>query len=99
MRVFVVVCILVSLSGVAHAETFHGFACTRDCSGHKAGYGWAQSKGIEARAGCTGNSRSFREGCLAYVEELEQSAEGEEASHAASESVAAPEERDAAARQ
>src|SRR3989344_1716191 len=26
-------------------ETFHGYDCTDDCSGHEAGYNWAEDKG------------------------------------------------------
>ncbi len=48
---------------------FMGYACTDDCSGHSAGYRWAQKKGIDDDDDCTGNSNSFIEGCLAYVEE------------------------------
>ncbi len=49
--------------------TFHGYTCTTDCSGHAAGYRWAQRNDIYDEDGCTGRSRSFIEGCLAYVEE------------------------------
>lgn len=51
--------------------TFMGYTCTKDCSGHRAGYRWAERKGIDDADDCTGNSRSFIEGCKAYVEENE----------------------------
>jgi hypothetical protein len=49
--------------------TWHGYNCTEDCSGHEAGYDWAERKGIDDVADCGGNSQSFIEGCEAYVEE------------------------------
>lgn len=49
--------------------SFRGYPCTVDCSGHAAGYKWAQKKAIDDEGDCTGNSQSFIEGCLAYVEE------------------------------
>lgn len=53
----------------ASAESFKGYPCTQDCSGHEAGYAWAQRKGISDAADCRGNSNSFIEGCLAAVAE------------------------------
>lgn len=49
--------------------TFHGYECTDDCSGHEAGYEWAEDNDIADEADCDGNSNSFNEGCQAYVEE------------------------------
>ena len=49
--------------------TFHGYACTIDCSGHEAGYKWAEEHGITDPDDCSGNSQSFIEGCKAYAEE------------------------------
>lgn len=43
--------------------------CTGDCSGHNAGYDWAESKGISDPSECGGNSTSFIEGCEAYANE------------------------------
>ena len=51
--------------------TFRGYPCTADCSGHEAGYEWAEAHGIDDESDCTGNSQSFIEGCVAYVEEQE----------------------------
>jgi|GEM_PF-4218481 hypothetical protein len=48
---------------------FHGYPCTVDCSGHKAGYDWAKRKGITDPSQCTGKSRSFIEGCWAAASE------------------------------
>lgn len=47
----------------ARGLSFHGIPCTKDCSGHRAGYAWAQRKGIDDPASCSGRSRSFVEGC------------------------------------
>lgn len=48
---------------------FEGHGCTEDCSGHEAGYAWAEKRGIEDPDNCGGNSWSFEEGCRAYAEE------------------------------
>ncbi len=50
-------------------QYFKGYECTEDCSGHEAGYSWAEESGIGSEEECTGNSQSFIEGCYAYVEE------------------------------
>jgi hypothetical protein len=54
----------------SNAPTFHGFHCTVDCSGHEAGYEWAERHDIDDEADCGGNSQSFIEGCIAYAREL-----------------------------
>lgn len=48
---------------------FHGSPCTSDCSGHEAGYNWAQDHDITDPDDCGGNSDSFIEGCRSYAEE------------------------------
>lgn len=55
----------------AQERTFGGYDCTDDCSGHAAGYRWAEGKSItdESRCPLTGNRQSFYEGCQAYVED------------------------------
>jgi hypothetical protein len=50
-------------------DSFMGYECTDDCSGHQAGYNWALESGVYSKDDCTGNSQSFIEGCYAYVEE------------------------------
>jgi len=55
------------------AEDFHGYDCTQDCSGHQAGYDWAERKGVDDASDCGGNSQSFIEGCEAYANEQGQS--------------------------
>jgi hypothetical protein len=57
--------------GQANQEppTFMGAPCTDDCSGHEAGYQWAEENGIDDPDDCSGNSDSFVEGCETYAEE------------------------------
>lgn len=50
-------------------QTFNGYLCTVDCSGHEAGYEWAEEHGITDSDDCGGNSQSFIEGCQSYAEE------------------------------
>lgn len=50
-------------------QTFKGDDCIGDCSGHEAGYNWAEEKGIDDPSDCGGNSSSFIEGCESYAEE------------------------------
>ena len=50
-------------------KTFGGYKCTEDCSGHEAGYEWAEDKGIEDADDCGGKSQSFIEGCRTYANE------------------------------
>ena len=50
------------------AHMFHGYACTIDCSGHKAGYNWAKEQGLTEPARCPiapRNLMSLTEGCWA----------------------------------
>lgn len=42
--------------------------CNGDCSGHQAGYEWAEENSISSESDCVGNSDSFNEGCVNYVE-------------------------------
>lgn len=69
------VCLILSSSAFAQSSDekpdFKGVACTKDCSGHRAGYDWAQTKGITEKIGCRGRSKSFVEGCLIYVTEMQ----------------------------
>ena len=53
----------------ASAQTFGGNDCTDDCSGHKAGYEWAQENNLTNESDCSGNSSSFEEGCRTFVED------------------------------
>lgn len=51
------------------ASKFKGARCTDDCSGHKAGYEWAESNGIQDAYDCKNQSLSFKAGCEIYVDE------------------------------
>lgn len=51
------------------ARDFHGYRCTDDCSGHEAGYQWAEEHDIHDPDDCGGKSESFIEGCRAWAEE------------------------------
>lgn len=52
----------------ADGPQFHGYPCTQDCSGHRAGFDWASRKKVTRPADCEGDSQSFIEGCLAFVD-------------------------------
>lgn len=43
--------------------------CTDDCSGHDAGYAWAEHHVISSPEDCGGNSQSFIDGCEDYARE------------------------------
>jgi hypothetical protein len=51
-KILVAAMILASIATVAVARTFGGYECTIDCSGHKAGYEWAEDKGITNKSQC-----------------------------------------------
>ena len=55
---------------------FHGYKCTVDCSGHQAGYDWAEAHDITDPNECGGNSQSFIEGCKAWAEEQDDDSDG-----------------------
>lgn len=67
--IFALFALFLTAAPLAQAADFHGYPCTQDCAGHKAGYTWAQDKGVDDAAACGGNSQSFTEGCHAYVSE------------------------------
>lgn len=68
--VIVVVC-----SYSAQAPTFGGYACADNCSGHAAGYRWAEQYRITDMDECRGRSQFFYEGCLVYAEDPHRGAE------------------------
>lgn len=49
--------------------TFGDNQCIDDCSGHEAGYDWAEERGITDADDCGGKSQSFIEGCETYADE------------------------------
>jgi hypothetical protein len=74
LKMLVGLALLIAINPAA-ARTFGGYECTLDCSGHKAGYEWAEARDIGDEASCEAilrrwpNRNSFYEGCLAYVED------------------------------
>lgn len=58
-----------TLTTPVSSDDFHGYPCTEDCSGHEAGYDWAQDNDIHDESDCSGSSQSFIEGCEAYTQE------------------------------
>ncbi|MBZ9919085.1 hypothetical protein LB517_10870 [Mesorhizobium sp. BR1-1-12] len=56
-------------------QTFGGNDCTEDCSGHKAGYDWAERNQIADESACSSNSQSFNEGCQTFVEDPSRGSE------------------------
>ncbi len=60
--VIVVVC-----SYSAQAPTFGGYACADNCSGHAAGYRWAEQYRITDMDECRGRSQFFYEGVLSTL--------------------------------
>lgn len=69
----VIVSMLAALTNASHAQTYKGYDCTIDCSGHEAGYEWAEENDIEDEYDCSTPSNSFNEGCISYVEEEQES--------------------------
>jgi len=53
----------------AFAQYSGRYGCTDDCSGHEAGYAWAEKRGIDDPDDCRGRSQSFIEGCRDYAEQ------------------------------
>ena len=80
MRAYIMIVALPALAMFALAykartPTYAGFNCTVDCLGHEAGYRWAEQNSIDDEDYCPdGDSESFHEGCIAYVEGEPQAA-------------------------
>ncbi len=49
--------------------------CIDDCSGHEAGFQWAQDQDVTDSSECGGKSNSFIEGCEAFAQQREAAAE------------------------
>jgi hypothetical protein len=62
---------LVLTSG-ASAQYSGQYGYTQDCSGHNAGYAWAEQNDIVDPDDCGGDSQSFIEGCQDYAESRQQ---------------------------
>jgi|TARA_R110002074_G_scaffold288072_2_gene459764 hypothetical protein len=49
--------------------SFKGYACTKDCSGHQAGYEWARANNVTDTSGCPIDApNSFTEGCYSFAQ-------------------------------
>jgi hypothetical protein len=59
----------------SEVATFGGNDCTEDCSGHVAGYRWAEENSVTSASDCNGNSQSFNEGCETYVDDPSRGAD------------------------
>jgi len=57
------------------APDFDG--CTDDCSGHQAGFDWAQENDLTDESECGGNSQSFIDGCEQFVQARQAEADAE----------------------
>jgi len=57
------------LYSVNRGRMFKGAVCTDDCSGHEAGYEWAEENDIDDLLDCENHSLSFQEGCEIFVSE------------------------------
>ena len=57
-----------ALAGSTYEGTVGSYNCTDDCSGHNAGWEWAQAND-EA---CAGESEPFDEGCRAYIDAVQK---------------------------
>jgi hypothetical protein len=64
----IILFVLMQESTPTLAATFDGYECTDDCSGHQAGYEWAEEKGIYDENSCSTPSESFNEGCQSFIE-------------------------------
>ena len=56
---------------ILEAGVFKGYPCTKDCSGHAAGYRWSDDRDITDPNLCPYSNNSFWEGCLAHTDEQE----------------------------
>jgi hypothetical protein len=67
-RIAVVLIAGLLVAGCAEADTFDGYECLDDCSGHQAGFDWAEQNQITDESSCSTPSNSFNEGCTSYVQ-------------------------------
>ncbi|WP_334180658.1 hypothetical protein, partial [Pseudoxanthomonas sp.] len=56
-------------------EDAGNYVCTKDCSGHEAGFSWGQDQDATSASDCTGNFSSFIEGCEAFVQARQEQAD------------------------
>src|SRR5580704_8919206 len=100
MRAYSVVLAILATIAFAHSasaqdRTFGGFDCTDDCSGHSAGYKWADQHNIDDEADCPdGNSQSFHEGCIAYTQDSNKDPDEDDQGHTVGVPIAPPADAD-----
>ena len=66
------------MTTTASARELGGHECSDDCSGHAAGYRWAEENNITDETVCPlrgGGAMSFYEGCIVYVEDPSRGAD------------------------
>jgi hypothetical protein len=71
MKMWKALSLIIGLGSVvcSYAISFDGYQCSDDCSGHQAGYDWAQQNQIDDESSsCSTPSNSFNEGCASYVQ-------------------------------
>lgn len=66
------------VSDTTYADQGQPYGCTDDCSGHEAGYQWANEHEVANPEDCSGNSASFIEGCRARAEAYQEALSKEE---------------------
>ncbi|WP_460929496.1 hypothetical protein [Pseudomonas sp. MC6] len=71
MKMLFATALMASVLGSAPvtSATFDGNTCLGDCSGHQAGYDWAEQNDVDDESSCSTPSPSFNQGCESYVEE------------------------------
>jgi hypothetical protein len=75
----------------AQQRTFGGYFCKQECDLHAAGYEWAKVRGIDDKSLCVyGSSRSFVEGCLAYIQNPARDADEDDEGNPVGVSVVPP---------
>jgi len=86
-----------ALTQLASSEdrSFGDFDCTDDCSGHAAGYKWADQHSVDGEEDCpSGNSQSFHEGCVAYTRDPGHGAEEDDNDNPVGEPIERPDPDD-----
>jgi hypothetical protein len=70
MKLWKALSVIIGLASAAYtyANSFDAYQCSGDCSGHQAGYDWAEQNQIDDESSCSTPSNSFNEGCASYVE-------------------------------
>lgn len=56
------------ISEILNELNFHGSTCTKDCSGHRAGFEWNKARG--GASPCDSKSPSFNKGCNIATKQL-----------------------------